>query len=81
MATLRKGTTETAETEVVLIFAETKRDAQAAIVLAKTWLRANGHRFKLVFFHEVFGSQYSTLGRSYRARIAFRSAPGTAVGS
>lgn len=75
MATLWNGTADAGaseDLEIAMIAAETKRDAQTAIGLAKTWIKANGGRCKLVFFHENIGSQWSSMGRSYRARIAYK---------
>ncbi len=57
--------------QVVMIHADRKADAQDAIKVAKAWLRATGARFKLVYFHENIGTQWSNLGRSYSARIAY----------
>jgi hypothetical protein len=67
------GTTETNGAQVVMIHAETKRDAQAAIKLAKSWIWSNGLRLKLVYFHENIGTRWSNIGRSYAARIVFKA--------
>jgi hypothetical protein len=73
MATMSKGTTGREGLEAVMIRAESKQDAQAAIKLAKSWIWENGLRCKLVFFHEIIGTQWSNLGRSYSARIVFKA--------
>ncbi len=76
MSSLWNGTADAGANEglqIVMISAETKRDAQAAIKLAKSWIRSNGLRCKLVFFHEIIGTQWSSMGRSYRARIAYKA--------
>jgi hypothetical protein len=76
MATLWNGTADEGAAQglkVVMVSAETKQDAQSAIKLAKTWIWANGLRCKVVFFHEIIGTEWSNLGRSYRARIAYKA--------
>lgn len=41
--------------------------------MAKAWLRSAGRAFKVVYFYEHIGTQWSNLGRSYSARIAYRT--------
>ena len=55
----------------VMIYSDNKRDAQDAICLSKAWLRDNGFKYKLVYFYEIYGTQWSNLGRSYKARIIY----------
>lgn len=56
----------------VMVYADTKSDAKEAIQVAKAWIRASGRPCKVVFFYERWGSEWSSLGRSYVARIAYR---------
>lgn len=72
-ASFSVGTTQTDGMQVVMIRAEKKSDAQAAIKLAKSWIWSNGLRLKLVYFHENIGTQWSSIGRSYSARIAYKA--------
>ncbi len=72
-ASFSVGTAQADGMQIVMIHAETKRDAQAAIKLAKSWIWSNGLRLKLVFFHENIGTRWSNLGRSYVARIAYKA--------
>ena len=58
----------------VMVRADDKRDAQEAIKVAKAWIWHAGMRLKLVYFHEIIGTQWSSLGRSYSARIVFKAA-------
>lgn len=58
----------------VMIHADSKRDAQEAIKVAKAWIRSSGRPCKLVYFNEIHGSEYSNLGVRFTARIAYRVA-------
>lgn len=60
--------------EIVQISADTLSDAQAAIAVAKAWLRSTGAKFKLVEFHKTIGGEFSNLGVGYHARIAYKGA-------
>ncbi len=74
--TFRVDTSNTAKNpgvEAVVIRSDNKRDAKEAIQVAKAWLRSAGRAFKVVYFYEHIGTQWSNLGRSYSARIAYRT--------
>jgi hypothetical protein len=55
----------------VMVYAERKADAQQAIKVAKAWIRSSGRGCKTVYFHEIIGTEWSSLGRRYVARIAY----------
>lgn len=59
--------------KAVEINADSKRDAQEAITVARAWLKETGSKSKLVYFHERT-SEYSNLVKYYRARIVFQAA-------
>lgn len=73
-ARMSKATSKVEGHEIVMIHADRKGDAQEAIKVAKAWLRETGARFKLVYFHCVIGSEWSSMGRRYVARIAYKPA-------
>lgn len=68
------ASSEQANVAAIVVSAEDKKAAQEGIAVAKAWLKAAGKPCKLVFFHEIHGSEWSNLGVSYRARIAYRVA-------
>lgn len=56
--------------QAVIVTADTKADAQAAIKLVQAWVKANGGRSKVTEF--TAAPRYSSnLDMFYRARIAF----------
>ena len=57
----------------IVVSSDDKRAAQDGIKVAKAWLKSAGKPCKLVFFHEIIGTEWSNLGRTYRARIAYRA--------
>jgi hypothetical protein len=58
---------------VVTISADSKKEAQGAIMLCKAMARANGCTYKLVSFIST-PSEYSNLVIYYRARFVYRPA-------
>lgn len=73
-ARFSKASTKSEGVEVVMIHADSKRDAKGAIQFAKMWVRAIGGQCKTVYFHEIIGSEWSSMGRRYVARIAYKVA-------
>ena len=71
----RLSTTSTAAgIPVVMIHSDSKSAAQQALRLAKTWIWAEGGKLKVVYFNEIVGTEWSSLGRRYVARVAYRMA-------
>lgn len=62
---------ENAGVAAVEIHADSKKDAQEAIQVARAWIKSAGLPSKLVSFTENT-SQYSNLVKYYRARVAFK---------
>ncbi len=56
--------------QVVIVTADTKQDAQAAIKLVQAWVKENGGRSKLTDFTSA-PRWSSNLDLFYRARIAY----------
>lgn len=73
MARMSEATSETAGLKIVMVHSDSKSAAQDGIKVARAWLKANGQPSKLVYFYESRGTQWSNLGRSYVARIAYRT--------
>ena len=67
------GTTTNDSVEAVLISADTKQAAQAAIKLVQAWVKANGGGSKLMSFTSA-PRWSSNLDLVFRARVVYRVA-------